>query len=202
MHKLDRISLKLFKFIREMRPEVRLLNVLIGGNGAGKSNFISAFRILIHLVEAHLQPFVGKACGADALLHFGQRTTDRIGFEMSFGVNEYRCAPAPSARDSFIFEEEVCLFESENFHQPHLEDLEGGHKESRMEELAEFPVWGNRRGRLAGASGLRDGPHRSPSATSRRTRKRKGAAGNSEVVRVRPACYARFDRRPQSAPFR
>lgn len=140
MRKLDRISLKGFKSIRGVELELRLLNVLIGANGAGKSNFISAFRLLNQLVEGHLQSFVGKAGGADALLHFGHKTTDRIGIELSFGVNAYKCTLAPSARDTLVFEEEVCLFELENFHQPHFENLGGGHRESRLEEFAKFPV--------------------------------------------------------------
>jgi predicted ATPase len=43
-------------------------------------------------------------------------------------------------RGTLIFEEEVCLFERENFHQPHFENLGGGHKESRLAEFAKFPV--------------------------------------------------------------
>jgi predicted ATPase len=58
MHKLDRIGLKGFKSVREMDLELRLLNDLIGANGAGKSNFISAFRMLNSLVEGHPQSFV------------------------------------------------------------------------------------------------------------------------------------------------
>ena len=45
--KLSSLTLKGFKTIRELvgfKP--RPLNVLIGANGAGKSNFISFFRLL------------------------------------------------------------------------------------------------------------------------------------------------------------
>ena len=140
MRKLDRIRLEGFKSIRETEMELRLLNILIGANGAGKSNFISAFRMLNQLVERHLQSFVGKAGGADALLHFGHRTTDRINVELTFGVNAFKCVLVPSARDTLIFDEEVCLFERENFTQPHFENLGGGHRESKLEEFARFPV--------------------------------------------------------------
>src|SRR5215212_5374854 len=140
MRKLDRIRLEGFKSIRETETELRLLNILIGANGAGKSNFISAFRMLNQLVEGHLQSFVGKAGGEDAPLHFGHKSTDRINVELTFGVNAYKCVLAPSARDTLIFEEEVCLFERENFTQPHFENLGGGHKESRLEEFTKFPV--------------------------------------------------------------
>jgi predicted ATPase len=40
MRELDRIRLEGFKSTREMDIELRLLNILIGANGAGKSNFI------------------------------------------------------------------------------------------------------------------------------------------------------------------
>lgn len=140
MLKLDRISLKGFKSVREMELELRLLNVLIGANGAGKSNFISAFRMLNQLVEGRLQSFVGKAGGADALLHFGHKTTDRLGVELLFGVKAYRCALAPSARDTLVFEEEACLCELEDFRRPDFESLGGGYGESKLGESAKSPV--------------------------------------------------------------
>ena len=43
---LDRITLKGFKSIREMVLDLRPLNVLIGANGAGKSNLVSFFKMI------------------------------------------------------------------------------------------------------------------------------------------------------------
>jgi predicted ATPase len=140
MRKLDRIKLEGFKSIREMELDLRLLNVLIGANGAGKSNFISAFRLLNQIVERHLQSFVGKAGGADALLYFGHKSTDKINIELTFGDNAYKCILAPSTGDTLIFEEEVCLYKPEHFHQPFFENLGGGHRESRLEKHASQDV--------------------------------------------------------------
>lgn len=141
MRKLDRIRLGGYKSIRSLDLELRQLNVLIGGNGAGKSNFISVFRLLNQIVEGRLQSFVAKAGGADSLLYFGHKTTSEIKIELDFGVNGYQCVLVPSARDSLVFDQEICLFELEDFQQPHSDDLGSGHKESKLEESAKsFPV--------------------------------------------------------------
>jgi predicted ATPase len=52
---LDRLTIKGFKSIRLLKDfELRNLNVLIGGNGAGKSNFIDFFRLLRAMMELPL----------------------------------------------------------------------------------------------------------------------------------------------------
>jgi predicted ATPase len=51
MAKLNRIRIKGFKSIGEMDLTLSDLNVLIGANGAGKSNFISAFQLLNNIIE-------------------------------------------------------------------------------------------------------------------------------------------------------
>ena len=43
---LNRIVIKGFKSIKECDLELNNVNVLIGANGAGKSNFISVFEML------------------------------------------------------------------------------------------------------------------------------------------------------------
>ena len=43
---LRRVVLSGFKSIKTMDLELRRLNVLIGANGAGKSNFVSFFKML------------------------------------------------------------------------------------------------------------------------------------------------------------
>ena len=43
--KLEKINLKGFKSIRDLDLDLRALNVMIGSNGAGKSNFISIFKL-------------------------------------------------------------------------------------------------------------------------------------------------------------
>jgi len=71
---LSRIVIQGFKSIAECELELGALNVLIGCNGAGKSNFIGFFRMVQQLLEEKLQLYVGKQGGPDAILHFGRKT--------------------------------------------------------------------------------------------------------------------------------
>lgn len=78
-----------YKSIAECKLPLKSLNVLIGANGAGKSNFISVFRLLNRLVQENLQNFVAQQGGASHLLHFGGQATEEITFKFSFGRNGY-----------------------------------------------------------------------------------------------------------------
>ena len=50
-NQLSRIVLKGFKSIRECDLELKELNVLIGANGSGKSNFIAFFRLIQQILQ-------------------------------------------------------------------------------------------------------------------------------------------------------
>jgi len=89
---LSNITIRGFKSIASVEKlELRPINVVVGSNGSGKSNFIGVFSFLHALREGHLQDYVGKAGGADKLLHFGAKVTKAIELHISFenGVNQY-----------------------------------------------------------------------------------------------------------------
>ncbi|MEM9492019.1 MAG: AAA family ATPase, partial [Myxococcota bacterium] len=75
---LDRIAIKGYKSLADVDIELRPLNVLIGANGAGKSNVISLLSLLRLCVEGRFQYEVLRRGGGNALLHFGQETTEFI----------------------------------------------------------------------------------------------------------------------------
>jgi predicted ATPase len=61
---IKRLTIEGFKSIRKLEDfELRSLNVLIGANGAGKSNFVGFFRLLREMVEQRLQLNVAKEGG-------------------------------------------------------------------------------------------------------------------------------------------
>ena len=60
MPALERIAIDGYKSIRTAEIELHNLNLLIGANGAGKSNFIGAFRFLHELVNGQLSLHVGR----------------------------------------------------------------------------------------------------------------------------------------------
>lgn len=68
-NQISRLVLKGYKSIAECDLELGRLNVLIGANGAGKSNFIGFFRLINRMLDGQLQNAVGNAGGPDALLH-------------------------------------------------------------------------------------------------------------------------------------
>lgn len=82
---LDKVTIKGFKSIRSVEDlEIRPINALIGANGSGKSNFIEALAFLQAIRAGNLQAYVGRAGGANALLHFGAKTTNQITMRVRF----------------------------------------------------------------------------------------------------------------------
>ena len=76
---IKRLTIEGFKSIRKLENfELRPLNVLIGANGAGKSNFVEFFRLLRELIAERLQVEVGKTGGVDACLYSVPRSRRRL----------------------------------------------------------------------------------------------------------------------------
>ncbi len=73
------ISIKGFKSIRSIEDlYLRPINLLIGANGSGKSNFLEAFIFLGAAEAGELDSYVARYGGADKLLHFGSKKTQKI----------------------------------------------------------------------------------------------------------------------------
>jgi len=126
--KLEKIQLKGFKSIRNMDLELRHLNVLIGPNGVGKSNFISLFRLMNKLVQKDLQFFLNQQGGVDRFLHFGRKVTDVIEIRLLFKSNGYACSLVPDQIGGVIFKNEGIVDQFGN-----VKDLENrGDKESAL----------------------------------------------------------------------
>ena len=85
MASLERLSVRGFKSIRALEAfELRGVNVLIGANGAGKSNFLDVFRLLSQLAHGRFQVFAKQEGGPDALLFGGRRRTPSLEVELFF----------------------------------------------------------------------------------------------------------------------
>ena len=63
------IVIKGYKSIKEQTVDLLPINILIGGNGLGKSNFISIFTLIRNLYEQNLQHYILTKGGADSLLY-------------------------------------------------------------------------------------------------------------------------------------
>lgn len=109
--RLQHIKLKGFRSIRELDLELAPLNVLIGANGAGKSNFISFFKFMNKLLDKDLQLYVRTQLnGADRTLFFGRKTTEAMEIDLHFPPNSYRAKLVPTTDDGLVFARESVLF--------------------------------------------------------------------------------------------
>lgn len=104
---IDKITLKGFKSIRDLEDfPLRNLNILIGANGAGKSNFVSFFTFLRETVEGRLGLYVAKKGGADDHLFMGPRITQRIDACVRFRPTGYEFSLEPTLDNIFVFADE------------------------------------------------------------------------------------------------
>ena len=115
--RLESITLRGFKTINDLvgfKP--RPLNVLIGPNGVGKSNFVSFFRMMSWMLAdpSNLRLFVSQQGGAGKLLHDGQGVTREIEAELTIqtdaGENQYYFRLVFAAGDTLIFADESYRF--------------------------------------------------------------------------------------------
>lgn len=139
---LERIQVEGFKSIRELDLELRPLNVLIGANGSGKTNFIGVFHLLSEMLQQRLQVYTGSV-GADSLLYYGAKTTQQISLELSFAMdkpdwyNGYSAVLAPTDQETLFFVKETAWMHNRNiFTHPRYDALGGGHRETQLFELS------------------------------------------------------------------
>jgi len=116
MTKLTKIELSGYKSIEQMTLDLGPVNVLIGQNGAGKSNLISFFKLLHEMVSANLQVYIATSGGADALLHYGVKTTQCLEATLVFStqpeyaVTEYSLRLRHAAPEALVFDEETVVY--------------------------------------------------------------------------------------------
>jgi predicted ATPase len=134
---LRHIEVEGFKSIRGLSFDLRSLNILIGSNGSGKSNFISLFKLLNQAVEQRFQLSVRQAGGANALLHYGRRYTSQIRVLLMFEHNGYECVWVPTNDDSLIFKEETGYFQGPGYARPYSDSYPVMLQESVLPKMAE-----------------------------------------------------------------
>lgn len=118
---LDFITIRGFRSIAAIEKfELSPLNVLIGANGCGKSNFLEAFSFLREVRDGRLQHAVAKKGGANRLLHFGRKTTEAVEFELSFaeGTNGYRVRLSATDDDRLHPDDESIAYDDRRDSEP------------------------------------------------------------------------------------
>lgn len=107
-HKLDRLTIQGFKSIRDLSDfELKDINILIGSNGAGKSNFVSFFRMLSMMMDGYLSNYIRENGGISDVLYNGRKTTEKMFFETRFGKHGHRFNIVPDAKEGFAITDEA-----------------------------------------------------------------------------------------------
>jgi predicted ATPase len=106
-HKLNKVSINGYKSIERQEVFLGDINVLIGQNGAGKTNFISLFRFLRNIIENKLKVTSLKE-GAENLLYYGSKETEQIVIHFDFESNAYFIILEPTRNNSLIVVNEQC----------------------------------------------------------------------------------------------
>lgn len=138
---LDAITIRGFRSIASIEElELRPLNVLIGANGSGKSNFLEAFTFLREIREARLQDYVARQGGADRILHFGADATPQLDLELLFAIddalkNTYRLSLGSTADDRlYPADEWVGFWDPETHPEPYEDQLHARGLEARISD--------------------------------------------------------------------
>lgn len=106
--KLDQITINGFKSINELTDlPLGNLNIMVGCNGAGKSNFMDFFRMLSAMSREGLVAFVTEKGGADGFFFNGPQITSEINAHLIFGLNEYLFTLAPTVNGIMVKNEQI-----------------------------------------------------------------------------------------------
>src|SRR5258708_2875432 len=139
MAMLRKVILNGLKSIKSMDLELRSLNVLIGANGAGKSNLVSFFKMLNEMMAGRLQQYIGTSGRAQSILHFGPKVTPQmeawLEFEVENAVDTYSMRLFHAASDTLIFADESLSFHRTGYPRPMSVPLGSGHQETRGTDI-------------------------------------------------------------------
>lgn len=135
---INAISLQGYKSFRDL-PKFELhrgLNVLLGSNGSGKTNFIRFFEMLGHMMDPNLglQNYVTSRGGADSFLFQGK--VEEMSAHVWFAKNEYLFTlQADQTNRSFFFKEEAAPFDGRYGKTRYSQG--SGHRESPLAKQRE-----------------------------------------------------------------
>lgn len=140
--RIQRVSIEGFRSLAKIENlELPQLTVLIGSNGAGKSNFIRFFEMLGWMLKGQkLQEFVARQGGGDDQFFMGARKTPRIHAEIRVeteqGFNDYRFGFAHlSASDAVMLMDEAYRYSDKaKIGEARWTALGGGSKEACLPE--------------------------------------------------------------------
>jgi len=131
---MDYLEINGFKSINQAKVDLSPINILIGANGSGKSNFISFFDFLNRLYNRKLNDYIALRGGDNKILHRGKKNTEEISFQIEFdkGLNGYACTLV-SGSEGFIFTSERLMYKGD-----YGKEISRSFREARIKETDNY----------------------------------------------------------------
>ena len=112
-NKLSSFTIRGYKSISYDQPltvELGDINIMLGANGAGKSNIISFFKMLGYMMSGSLQMFIAQSGTNQNFLYYGSKKTPALCAEIRFDSNNdydiYRFSLANAVHNTLIINSE------------------------------------------------------------------------------------------------
>lgn len=141
-HKLARITLKGFKSIAYDRPitlDIGSTNILLGANGAGKSNIISFFKMIGYMMNESLQQFIAQSGTNQKFLYYGSKKTPTLSAEIRFDSKNsydiYRFSLTNAVQDRLIISSEEIEWKNPKSNTSFSKQLVSNFRESALNHL-------------------------------------------------------------------
>ncbi len=134
---VTKITVEGYRSIEQTSIDLHRINICIGANGSGKSNFISLFDLLRAITQNNLQTHIANCGGANTQFYLGTKRTETISVKIEIDENTYEFKLAADTNDACYFtEENVTFWIKRLYEEPYKENLGAGHRETRLMELS------------------------------------------------------------------
>ncbi|OXM44818.1 AAA family ATPase [Amycolatopsis alba] len=135
--RLASVEIEDFTSIRSARADLGAMNVLIGANGAGKSNLLQAIALLGSVGDGSLNLFVGLNGGASSLIN-NSAERQRLTMTLTSPPFTYQVSLTATPNEDMTFENEAISCHRPG-KQPWTKSLGQGHRESRLSSPVDDP---------------------------------------------------------------
>ena len=148
---MDSIKIQGYKSFKNLSVQLHPINLLIGANGAGKSNFLSLFEMLGNIYEKRLGVYVAQVGGVDKLLYQGRKVTECINLDLVIGKDDYFLSLLESGGRLIVEKEQVgetigairhvsdlCSYKDEATLKDHIGSQNGDFMKSYISQIRKF----------------------------------------------------------------
>lgn len=110
MCKIKSVQAAGYRSLKGISIDLRPLNIIIGENGAGKSNLLGLFELLRNMANQDLEFYTAKNGGVETLLYRGEQgCAETITIDVEIDGNRYFCALVPTFSGRFVVKEEYTV---------------------------------------------------------------------------------------------